>query len=121
MPPKKKFIRSSTIRWSRLEVSLLSYLQRITHRPSGDDVRAAIRLYARQLPAFDADGFATFVRKAELSKLRPGVEREEFIQEVNAFLGSFEQKVSASGMDRISSFEDRETSFKSAAKDFDLD
>ena len=44
MPPKRKFIRSSTIRWSRLEVALLAFLQRMTHRPWGDDVRAAIRL-----------------------------------------------------------------------------
>jgi len=121
MPPKRKFIRSSTIRWSRLEVALLAFLQRMTHRPWGDDVRAAIRLYARQLPGFDADGFADFVRKGELTKVHKGVEREEFIQEVNAFLGSFEREVTPGGIDRMSSFEGRDASFKSTPKDFDLD
>src|SRR2546426_10302178 len=107
MPPKKKFIRSSTIRWSRFEVALLAFLQRMTHRPSGDDVRAAIRLYARQLPGFDADSFADFVRKGELTKVPKGIEREEFIQEVNAFLGSFEREVTAGGRDRHVSLGER--------------
>lgn len=121
MPPRKKNAWKTVVGFSRVERALLQYLQGLSHRTVNDELRSALRFYSRHHPQFDPEAFATHVRKHELTETAKGVEREQLIQEVNAFLGSFGRPTRAAGSDRISSFENRDMSFHSTAKDFDLD
>jgi hypothetical protein len=120
--PYKKYVRSSTIRWSWFEVALIDYLRDHTKRDMGDHLRAALRFYLRHLPDFDPKGFAKYAKDEVLPKIKKDTRQEEFKQQVDAFLEAFDREAPEGGeFDRISSFEDRSTSFKSSASDFDLE
>src|SRR5688572_21681698 len=82
-PPRNKNAWKTVVGFSRLERALLTYLQGLSHRTMNDELRSALRFYARHYPQFDTEAFAAHVRKHELPETEKGVEREQLIQEVN--------------------------------------
>jgi hypothetical protein len=120
MPPRKKYVHSTTVRWSRMDLALFGYLNQLTHRTTNDELRVAIRFYARHHPRFDPEAFREWVERNDLPKTEKGLQREQFTQEVAAFLASFDQAKPTAGADQISAFEDHSMSFSSSARDFDL-
>lgn len=118
MPPKKKYILSTTIRWSAFEVDLFRYLSTITNRSMAEDMRTAVRFYARNLPGFDAEEFGEFMRKSSIAEAGRGAERERLTMELDAFIQSCKEGRN-DVLDHTLSPQD--LNFNSSARDFDLD
>ncbi len=119
MPPKKKFVLSTTVRWSAFEVMLFRYLSETTDRSMADNMRTAIRFYAKHLPSFDAKQFLEFAKNDMLKQLPKGPERERVLTECSAFLGNTETGTSGY-FDRIASAKG-EINFKPAAQDIEFE
>ena len=89
MPPKKKYILSTTVRWSRFEVALFQYLLLQTKRSMNDILRQALRQYVRNLPDFDSKTLPDYVEGRPMLET-PRKEREMLKDQLDTFLGSFE-------------------------------
>lgn len=89
MAPRKKFILATTVRWSAFDVALLRYLQNVTHRNVVENVRAAIRIFARQEPNFNGDDFRRFIKSEFLSGDQKDFDKNQVLLEVDTFLQSF--------------------------------
>ena len=100
----------------RHEVELFRYLTTITHRPMADDMRTAIRFYARHLPEFSPEAFLAFLKSD--AKMSKGPERDQLVLEAEAFAATVARNKSEN-FDRLSGVGD-DGEFTGSAADFDL-
>ena len=120
MPPKKKYVLSTTVRWSAFEVNLFRYLATLTSRTMADEMRTAIRAYARTLPEFDPEAFMSFVKKQGLPEMDKGPERDQLRMESEAFAQHASADSARRGLDRVGGTTTKRT-VKGSAADFELD
>ena len=123
MPPKKKYVLSTTIRWSAFEVDLFRYLGAITQNSMADDMRAAIRAYAYSVPGFDAESFASFMRKSALADTPKGLDRDRLAMELETFVAGHARQTTSQKYSEIhvSDAKIREARrFTSSTQDFDM-
>ncbi len=91
MPPRKKYVLSTTVRWSAVEVALFKYVVQITQTNMVENLRSAIRLYAQHLPGFDADAFASFAKTQVIETMPQGPDRERLRVEIQELVERFKK------------------------------
>ena len=91
MAPKKKYVLSTTVRWSAVEVALFKYIVHITQTNMVENLRSAIRLYAQHLPGFDPKAFDQFTKTQILAAMPDGPDRDRVKMEIQELVSFFEK------------------------------
>ena len=119
---RTKYVATTSVRFSYFDFAVVQYLRKVSNREYAEQIRASLRLFARHLPEFDAEGFAEFCEGEVLPTIKKDWYREQFIQQTNAFLESFESDLPVGeDLDRLNTFESGTSKFEGSADDFDLD